>query len=246
MPERQGTVVANALEREEKFRAQDLLYNSILGTREVGVNWIAFGLAVVLHVMFMLINFPDLRSSSAPERGHTYLVVKKYVPPPPPVQRRQVVRRPITRKLPIPDPTPQEPEPIREPESAVIHQPIPADVELLIGTPEPPAPEEPETLFAGIGGVTNPRLIEGRKIVPEYPELARLARVEGNVALQAVVCEDGSVAEVEVLRCNRPKMGFEESAIAAVQQWRYEPATQGGRAVQVYFTVFIQFTLQQG
>jgi len=197
--------------------------------------------------MFMLINFPDLRSAATAERGRTFLVVKKYVPPPPPMQRRQVVRKPITRKVPIPDPTPQEPEPIREPEVAMIHQPIPADVELLIGTPEPPAPEEqPETLFAGVGGVTNPRLIEGSKIAPAYPEMARLARVEGNVALQAVVREDGSVVEVEVLRCNRPKMGFEESAIAAVQQWRYEPATQGGRAVQVYFTVFVQFTLQKG
>ena len=61
--------------------------------------------------------------------------------------------------------------------------------------------------------------------------------------LQAIIHADGSVGELEVLRCNRPSMGFEESAIFAVSQWRYSPATQNGRPVEVYFTVFVEFKL---
>ena len=64
------------------------------------------------------------------------------------------------------------------------------------------------------------------------------------VILQAIILKDGTVGEVEVLNCNRPNMGFEESAIAAVQQWRYRPAMQGDRPVDVYFTVRVDFDLQ--
>jgi protein TonB len=81
-------------------------------------------------------------------------------------------------------------------------------------------------------------------VKPEYPELARVARIEGRVILQAIILKNGTVGEIEVLNCNRPNMGFEEAAIGAVRQWRYVPATQGGRPVDVYFTVRVDFDLQ--
>jgi len=68
--------------------------------------------------------------------------------------------------------------------------------------------------------------------------------VEGRVILQAVIHKNGTVGETQVLHCSRPGVGFEESAIAAVQMWRYEPAKQGSRAVDVYFTVRVEFELQ--
>ena len=40
--------------------------------------------------------------------------------------------------------------------------------------PEPPPPSGP--LLAGVGDVTNPKLIDSSKVQPEYPELARVAR----------------------------------------------------------------------
>ena len=70
-----------------------------------------------------------------------------------------------------------------------------------------------------------------------------MARLEGNVILQAIIHDDGTVGDIEVLRCNRPSMGFEEAAIAAVQTWRYKPALQNGRPVEVFFTVFVEFKL---
>jgi len=71
--------------------------------------------------------------------------------------------------------------------------------------------------------VTHPVLIEGTRVEPEYPELARVARVEASVVLQAVIRDDGTVGDLVVLRCSRPNMGFEQAAIEAVQQWRYKP-----------------------
>lgn len=231
----------NSLKLDDKVRAEDLLYASMFHTGEKRTIWMAAGVAVVLHVIVLLVNLPEFGKTLIPEKKDNQIVVKKYVPPPPKIEQKQIVRQKITKKVPIPDPTPDEPEPIREPEPEIIDVPIPPDVEILIGTPEPPPPSGP--LLAGVGDVTNPKLIEESKLQPEYPELARVARLEGNVILQAIIHADGSVGELEILRCNRPSMGFEESAINAVKQWRYEPATQNGRPVEVYFTVFVEFKL---
>jgi TonB family protein len=39
-------------------------------------------------------------------------------------------------------------------------------------------------------------------------------------------------------------MGLSESAVDAVRQWRFKPATLDGRAVSVYFTLTVKFELQ--
>jgi protein TonB len=174
------------------------------------------------------------------------LIVRKYIPPPPPFERpeRTVVRKKLTRRVPVPDPTPDEPEPIREPEPEFIPPPLPDNIEVLIGVPEPPArPGIDSPRIAGAGGVTLPELIPDSKVSPYYPELARVARIEGRVILQAVICTDGSVSDLVVLRCSHPKLGFEESAIEAVSQWRYKSALLDGRPVAVYFTVLVDFDL---
>ena len=226
---------------DDKLKAEDLLYGAMFHTGENKLLGIAFVIAVALHVIVMLINFPEFKKAVVPQSDKKVIVVKKYVPPPPQVERKQVVKKKLTRRVPIPDPTPDEPEPIREPEPEIEPEPLPPDVEFVIGVPEPPPPSGP--LLAGVGDVTNPILIPESKTEPEYPELARVARLEGNVILQAIIHSDGSVGDIEVLRTNRPNMGFEDSAVEAVKQWRYQPATQNGRPVEVYFTVFVEFKL---
>jgi len=93
-------------------------------------------------------------------------------------------------------------------------------------------------------GFHNPVLIH--KVEPEYPELARVVRLEGFVVLQAEIGTDGAVTVVEVLHTSRPHMGFEEAAIAAVSRWRYEPARWrvDGEPVEVYFTIYVAFKLK--
>ena len=231
---------SKTLRLDEKVQAEDLLYASYFHTGDKKIFLRSIAIAVAVHVLVLIIHFPQFSRAMTPKKRKEVVIVRKYVPPPPKVERKQIVKKKITKKMPIPDPTPEEPEPIREPEPEIQPDPLPPDVDFLIGIPEEPPPTGP--LVVG-GDVTAPILLEETKIRPEYPELARVARVEGNVILQAIIHEDGAVGELEILRCNRPNMGFEDAAIQAVKQWRYEPATQRGRAVEVYFTVVVDFAL---
>ena len=77
-----------------------------------------------------------------------------------------------------------------------------------------------------------------------YPELARVARIEAKVILQATVSREGSISDIEILACKRPNMGFEEAALMAVRQWRYLPAMKGDEPQEVIFTVRIDFELR--
>ena len=212
---------------------------------ETGMLWAAFGLAVLAHIGVMLVHLPEMKAQIQNPDTHRYIVVKKYTPPPPQIERRQTApRQKLVRKVPLPDPTPDEPEPIREPAPEILPDPIPEDVELLLGDPEtfaPPPPKGP--VLPGVGGVSQPVLIPDSKVSPCYPEIARAARIEGNVVLQAVIHKDGSVGEITVLRCTQGYMGFEESAIEAVALWRYKPAIMNGKPVDCYFTVVVNFEL---
>jgi protein TonB len=97
---------------------------------------------------------------------------------------------------------------------------------------------------AKAASITNPEIIRATLRPPIYPELARVARLEASVILEAVIRADGTIGEIELLRCSRPHMGFEESAVEAVGQWRYEPARMAdGTPVDVYFTIVVDFEL---
>jgi TonB family protein len=97
---------------------------------------------------------------------------------------------------------------------------------------------------AGVGSVSNPRLIQSSKVPPSYPEQAREELLEASVIMQAIVREDGTIGDLEILECTRLGMGFEDAAIEAVRQWRYEPALLDDQPVDVYFTVVVSFRLQ--
>jgi protein TonB len=89
------------------------------------------------------------------------------------------------------------------------------------------------------GDVTAPELIH--RVEPEYPELARLGRLQGKVILEAIINKDGDVEQIKVLRGNQQ---FNDAAMEAVRQWKYRPALQSGRPVAVYFTVVVEFSLR--
>ena len=97
--------------------------------------------------------------------------------------------------------------------------------------------EEP---VRAIGEVQAPRL--KRRVEPIYPEIAREARKEGIVILEATTDVYGRVQSVRVLR-SEPLL--DEAAIEAVRQWVYEPMIINGRPRAVTFTVTIIFKLQK-
>jgi len=104
--------------------------------------------------------------------------------------------------------------------------------------PPPPPPERKEPIRVG-GNVQASRLI--RRVEPEYPELAKRARVQGIVLLQVTVDERGGVTEVNIIR-GHPLLN--QAAVDAVRQWIYSPTLLNNEPVPVIATVTVNFVLR--
>jgi protein TonB len=102
-----------------------------------------------------------------------------------------------------------------------------------VAPPAPPVPIRPG------GAVLPPE--RTAYTAPNYPALAKSARIEGTVILEATIDEHGIVRDVRVLR-SIPLL--DRAAIDAVSQWRYTPTRLNGRAVPVILTVMVSFTLR--
>jgi protein TonB len=67
-------------------------------------------------------------------------------------------------------------------------------------------------------GVTEGMLL--RQVRPQYPSLARQARIQGTVVLQAVIGKDGRIENLQLVS-GQPMLS--QAAIDAVKQWLYRP-----------------------
>ena len=91
------------------------------------------------------------------------------------------------------------------------------------------------------GQVQSAKLVNQAK--PTYPPLARQARIQGTVRLEAVISKVGGIEELKVIS-GHPLLI--QAALAAVQQWRYEPTLLNGVPVEVITTIDVNFTLGGG
>jgi protein TonB len=87
-------------------------------------------------------------------------------------------------------------------------------------------------------GVSQGLLIH--QVKPNYPPLARQARIQGAVVLQAVIAKDGTIQGLHVVSGHPMLTG---SAVEAVKQWRYKPYFLNGEPVEVETVVTVNFTL---
>jgi protein TonB len=76
---------------------------------------------------------------------------------------------------------------------------------------------------------------------PDYSEEAREAKLEGTVRLGFTVAKDGSVHNINVIKSLGK--GLDEKAVAAVEQWRFEPVVKDGQPVETTLQVNITFRL---
>src|SRR2546430_2192827 len=90
-------------------------------------------------------------------------------------------------------------------------------------------------------GVTQGLLI--RKVQPNYPPLARQARIQGAVLLQAEISKDGTIQNLRLIS-GHPMLT--SAAIEAVKQWRYKPYILNGEPVEVETQITVNFTLSGG
>lgn len=94
-----------------------------------------------------------------------------------------------------------------------------------------PAPKPP------VGGeVVPPRVLSQTPV--EYPQMARMARAEGSVVIDALIDENGRVAEMRII--SGPGV-FHQAAKESLAKWRYQPGMLNGKPIATHLYVTIQF-----
>jgi protein TonB len=88
------------------------------------------------------------------------------------------------------------------------------------------------------GEIKEPKLLH--QVKPTYPPIARAAKVQGMVIIQATIDKEGNVKDLQILK-HQPML--DQAALDAVSQWKYSPTTLGGQPVEVVMTVTVNFTL---
>lgn len=107
--------------------------------------------------------------------------------------------------------------------------------------PPPPttvsAKKDKEILRIG-GDVRRPQQLFAP--APRYPPLARAARVQGIVLVEAVIDEHGNVVNVHVVQ--GPPLLIQE-ALTTVMRWKYEPTYLNGEPYPITMTVTVTFSM---
>jgi protein TonB len=107
--------------------------------------------------------------------------------------------------------------------------------------PPPPPPKASTPKRIRLGGQ-----VEAAKLMfhpsPEYPPLAKMARIQGTVRLEAIISTDGTIQDLKAVS-GHPLLV--KAAMDAVQRWRYQPTLLNGEPVQVVTEVDVNFTLSE-
>ncbi len=107
----------------------------------------------------------------------------------------------------------------------------------LVPAPPPPPATRPRPLRT-VCELQAAKLVFQPK--PEYPPLARLARIQGRVRLEAIIAKDGTIADLKVMS-GHPLLA--EAALEAVRRWRYQPTLLNGKPVEVETEIEVNFIL---
>jgi TonB family protein len=112
--------------------------------------------------------------------------------------------------------------------------------------PPPPPPPQAATGAPPSGTIQVSPAVQNQKLIshvtPEYPPIAKSARIQGTVTLQATIGLDGTMQKVQVLNASSPLLV--RSALDAVKQWVYSPTLLNGNPVAVVTKIDVNFTLQ--
>ena len=80
------------------------------------------------------------------------------------------------------------------------------------------------------------------RVEPVYPVMAKAARIQGTVLLQAVIGKDGTVQNLQIV--SGPPV-LVRAAREAVLQWRYRPYILNGSPIEVDTQISVNFRLAQ-
>ena len=90
------------------------------------------------------------------------------------------------------------------------------------------------------GNVVAAQLVS--KVAPTYPEIAQEKGIEGPVLLEAVISTGGNILSLKAVTTADPDLAA--AAMAAVQQWHYQPTLLNGQPVEVVTTITVEFRLK--
>jgi protein TonB len=248
-------------------RYSPIMFQSLMLTapgRDTGRKSATFFASLALHsaLILAIVILPLLYYNSLPAQGELkafFVQPLEVAPPPPPPPPPPAAARAIVR--PAPQVNVQQPQgfvaPIDvpntiKPEEGLdlgVEGGVPGGVEGgvpggviggVVGGLPTEAPPPPAKVVRIGGQIAQPKKI--RDVKPVYPDLAVASRVSALVILEAEVDTRGFVKNVKVLR-GHPL--FDEAAMEAVKQWRYQPLLLNGEPTGFILTVTVQFNLQQ-
>ncbi|MEP7307582.1 MAG: energy transducer TonB [Acidobacteriota bacterium] len=103
------------------------------------------------------------------------------------------------------------------------------------------AQDRPQVYAPG-NGVSLP--VPVTKVNPDYTADAKRAHIEGTVALESVVLQEGTVGAVSVIRSLDSTFGLDRQAVSAMKLWRFQPGMKDGKPVAVRVQIEMNFTLK--
>lgn len=239
------------IESGNRFRAKRRLSTTIL----------SFVLQCMLIGILILI--PLIYTDALPKTQlMTFLVAPPPPPPPPPPPAAAVVKvvkmqsEVINGQLRTPTKIPQKIQMIKEEEAppdlggAGVPGGVPGGIPggsaggviggIISSTAVIPKIATPARIRVS-SGVSTGLLI--KKVTPNYPPLAKQARIQGHVLLQAEISKDGTIQNLQLIS-GHPMLA--PAAIEAVKQWRYKPYLLNGEPVAVETQVDVVFSLSGG
>jgi periplasmic protein TonB len=102
--------------------------------------------------------------------------------------------------------------------------------------PIPPSTGRSRTPLRVGGHVRQPEAIV--KTQPDYPALAREARIHGDVMIDAILDEEGNIVDMKVIS-GHPFLY--QAALNALKKWKYEPTYLNDKPVAVEMIVTVTF-----
>ena len=197
--------------------------------------------ALVAHFLLFLVVIPPTSVEPIPiEHRSASVVLTRWEPPAPPSRPKKTTKRAVN-PIPVPDPTPRDPEPIVDEISDIdVGDP---DVEFSVGLPNaPPGPPSARSGAFEIGqsGLESPVVI--RKVVPEYTAAATRSGIQGSVYIEAVITEDGRVVEPLLIRGLADDQ-LNERAMQAILAWTFRPGRKDGEPVPVKAIFNVDFAI---
>lgn len=107
----------------------------------------------------------------------------------------------------------------------------------------PPTPQEPveQKIYTVGGDVRAPKVI--RRAEPRFPPALIRVGVSGTIKVQCIIDRHGRLRDPKILFSTQPMLN--QAVLDSLDEWRFEPASLNGNAVDAYFDLTVTFSLKR-